>query len=389
MKKKYPIVACITLAFSLLLCSCYDYSDIESELIVAGIAFDIVESDTESPLYLVTAEVVTLNSSSSDGNHSALIRNTGITPLAAIRGMTACSSKKLYFGHCKLIVLSREISELGISSVLDIAFRDREIRPSINVVVTKGCRADELLSVSTVTNSIKSYEIVQTVKTVAEKYGTAASEDVNGILNSLYYGSGAAKVPYFTVRKDSENKTSYFLDGIALFSDDSLCGYIPSDNSVFCTLASGEFKKGTITCVLPCANTPFSFNITESSANIDLEKSDGGALLTIKIDLTVSFPELPDSICYNSVSDADIISEQIERYISDNVFCVVKDTIDRYGLDIFNFIPKLAVVYPRYLETFGDTRTFLKTLKIKTEISVSPSDSGLSGKNFNSENIDG
>ena len=90
-----------------LLCGCFDYSDIESELIVAGMAFDIAESENGEKLYLVTAEVVTLASQSEgtgSGSHSALDQNADKTPLAAIRGMMACSSKKLFFGHCKLIV---------------------------------------------------------------------------------------------------------------------------------------------------------------------------------------------------------------------------------------------------------------------------------------------
>ena len=383
-KRIFCAVFCV-LFFCGILCGCYDYSDIEIELIVAGMAFDITESENGEQLYLVTAEVVTLNSQSSgqgQGSHSALVQNADKTPLAAIRGIMACSSKKLFFGHCKLIVLSSQVAQKGIAPILDLVFRDREIRLSMDVIVARGCKAHELLSVSTVMSSIKSYEIVQTVKTVGKQYGTAPSVNVNELLNRIYNGSDSAKAPFFTVKKSTDGKDSYFLDGLAVFRHDELCGFVSSQNSSFCLLASGEFESGTMTCTLPASSFPFTFNITDSSTNIDLERTDGGAELTLKLDLTVSFTEIPDDLPFFSEKDTDLIVDQISKYISDNVFEVVKDTIDRYGTDIFRFLPKLLTVYPRYLSGFDSPKQFLRTLKLKVETNISAEDNGLSGGNF-------
>lgn len=375
----------------LLLCGCYDYSDIESELIVSGLAVDLTENEKGEQMYLVTAEVVVNGTDSDQGSSSKseIIQNADKTPLAAIKGIMEGASKKLFFGHCKLLVLSDSVAKQGISTVLDLVFRDRELRFSMNIAVARDCKAYELFSVSTAISSIKSYEIVQTVKTVSSAYGTASQININGLLNCIHNGSGAAKVPYFTVSKDYDGNDVYYLDGVAVFNGGRLSGFIPSHKSVFCILASGELSRGTITCTVPSSSFPFTFNIVKSSTDIDLKKMSGGGLLTLNIDLSVSFAEIPEDMPYFTSTDSDIIIGQISKYVSDNVFAVVKDTIDRYGADIFYFTPKLAVVYPKYLASFDSMEDFLRTLKIKVTTNVSLEDNGLSGGNFYSENENG
>lgn len=389
---KRIIFVLIPALFSILaLCGCYDYSDIESELIVSGLAFDLTEDKNGEPLYLVTAEVVVSGGSSDRGSSSKsqIIQNADKTPLAAVKGITECSSKKLFFGHCKLLVLSEDIAKQGVSTVLDLVFRDRELRFSMDVAVAKDCKAYELFTVSTAISSVKAYELSKTVRTVGEMYGTSSPVTVNGFLNDIYNGSGSVKVPCFTVAKNSEDKDIYYLDGGAVFNNDKLSGYIPSHKSIFCVIASGELERGTLTCFIQASSFPFTFNVTDSSVNIDLEKTRGGGTLTLNIDLSVSFAEIPEDMPYFSDTDADVIAGQISKYVSDNVFAVVKDTIERYGADIFNFTPKLAVFYPRYLSSFESMENFLRTLKLEVRTDVSVEDNGLSGGNFYTESENG
>lgn len=391
MLKRIICLASAVLFFMLTLCGCYDYSDIESELIVSGLAFDLAESKSGEQLYLVTAEVVVAGGSSDGGasSKSEIIQNADKTPLAAIKGMMKCSSKKLFFGHCKLLILSEEVAKNGISNILDLVFRDRELRFSMEIAVARDCYAYELFSVSNAMNTIKSYEIVRTVKAVEKMHGTAVSVSVNDLLNCIHNGSGAVKTPYFTIEKSVDGKDLYFLGGVAVLKKDSLYGYIPSQKSIFCSLASDEFNSGTVTCSIPSSSFPFTFNVVKSSTNIDLEKADGGGVLTFNIDLSVSFAEIPEDMPYFSYTDADSLVNQISRYVSDNVFAVVKDTFDRYGADIFNITPKLAVFYPRYLSSFENLEKFLRTLKIKVKTNVSVEENGLSGENFYSESENG
>lgn len=72
----------------------------------------------------------------------------GKTLFSAMRNLTQYASRKLYFAHNKVIVLSEDIARSGVTDVVDFFSRNHELRMRTWVVVTPG-KARDLIAAKT------------------------------------------------------------------------------------------------------------------------------------------------------------------------------------------------------------------------------------------------
>jgi len=318
------------------LTSC-DYSDFESELLVGGIAFDI----TENGEYEATAEIITANG---EQNESKIVSNVGKTPLAAIRGMISKSSKKLYFGHCKILTVSEDVAKSGIEDILGLVFRDREIRFSMNIAVSYGCKASDLLKTKPIADKIVSFGLTQTVSEAAEKVGSTPDIRIYQMINNISSESGMSCLPAFS--KDNGNIAS--LDGVAVFTGDKMTDYIQKEVFVFCMIASGRFNGGIITCDIDGKN--MTLNIIKSK----IERKTEGETVKITVKMKASFTESADKI---DGKEAERLERELGDFIAESVDTTVKNVLNDCG-NIFGFDENVTAS--------------------KTEVLIEMQDSGLS-----------
>ena len=67
--------------------------------------------------------------------------------------------KRLYWSHAKVVIICPELAEDGVLQVLDWFSRDSETRTDINILVSKGVTASEILMSHPISETVVSYEI--------------------------------------------------------------------------------------------------------------------------------------------------------------------------------------------------------------------------------------
>lgn len=356
---------------TIFLTSCSDSSDIESDVFASGLAID----RGEEKHYKVSAEILTTKSNGDTANiTSKVIDSEGDTILEAISGMVSETSKKLNFDHCSIIVLSSEIAKNDLTDVLDLAFRDTDLRLSMLTVIAKNCTAAELLKCDSTVNDIKAYEIAETVKINAENNPVPIYKLLNG-LNGL---EQSAITPAFTLKSLDGDKQVNMLEGMAIFKNQSFVGFGEPKQTQFTLMASGDFREGVITCYIPSHDQLMSVYILKCKRKLRTSTDGDFASATVNLDLEVDLPEIPTEITVKTEEQCTVIEKDISNYISQNIYAVITDTLNRYGSDIFGLSSKILAQNRDFCRRNSDRwDSVLRNMKIAVNCSVKIRNSGV------------
>lgn len=144
-KTKYFLILCILFTNLTLLSGCYDSRGIEELAYATALGLDI--SDNKS---LTLTLQFSIPSSSSDSGSSQASKTDSISVdcssiSSGIGLINSYISKEVYLAHCKVIVISEELAEQGISEYLDTLANNIEIRPDCNIIVSR-CTAKEFIN---------------------------------------------------------------------------------------------------------------------------------------------------------------------------------------------------------------------------------------------------
>lgn len=120
---------------------CWNYREVDDINIVAGTAIDKgIHKE-----YMISIEILESSIGKESPTTSKLIVAEGESIFDAVRNAIAISGKKLYWSHNKILILSKEVAQEGITEVIDWFLRDVETRSDVYILVSKGTSAKEIL----------------------------------------------------------------------------------------------------------------------------------------------------------------------------------------------------------------------------------------------------
>ncbi len=151
---------------------CLGSREINDMAIISGAGFD---RDPRTGQYQVSAEIVNKNASLSEGgSETEKIQASGLTVADAIQNCSFTDSRKAYWSHAKVFIISQDLArEQGIGSLLDYVIRNYKARLSIDLLVSDLPDAGSVLDLSTASTNIKAFDLEEMLKTDLESAGAA------------------------------------------------------------------------------------------------------------------------------------------------------------------------------------------------------------------------
>ena len=252
------------LAFSLfiiiglILSGCWNYREINSLSIVAGVA---IERDPTNGDYILYIEIVEPNRDShGQTTESKIVETRGKTIFDATRNVISTSGKRMFWNHAQIIIVSEDVAREGILDVIDWFYRDAEPRLTLQLLVAHGASAKDIITADSITDEIRSFEINEKLENAnsIERYpNTELYQIVDMIKSDVSY----AYVPSITIKKQEDTEVSE-ISGTAVFKEDKLQGFLDQENTKYFLFAINEIKGGLLV----------SKNIQDNpNANISLE----------------------------------------------------------------------------------------------------------------------
>lgn len=218
---------CIKIFFSLFLCfllftGCTGSRHLKDLFIVEGLGIDYYDNNLSVTLQGLKVNV----SNASDTPSGNMVVNTsasGTTVSYAINNITKAVSKRAFFGHNKIIVLSKELAQNDIKNYIDYFLRSEDSRADVAICVSNE-KAEFILESKENDANVPSENILFLINN-NEETGQSILVNENEFL--MLYEDKYSDI-YLPVIERKDDESTVKSAGIALFSDNRLA-YITND----------------------------------------------------------------------------------------------------------------------------------------------------------------
>jgi len=266
-------LALLGLAVSVLLSGCYDRIELNELAIGDLMAIDL----TEDGLLKVSVQFIVPSELTNPGGVGAgsglrdpfyVIDAVGETVPEAFSLLQAKVPRRLFTSHLRVIVLGEDLARAGIGPVFDALTRLRELRVSVDVIVTRGEGATLLraaprlgrLPVGALSNML--HQRIVPVRTIREVAIALASEGIDPFIPAV----GLA--PRIETELEAGTRAQEFeLMGVGIFRGDRLVGFAPLEYARGLAWLVNEAAFAVATIKWPPEDGPPSPRLEESDVS--------------------------------------------------------------------------------------------------------------------------
>jgi spore germination protein KC len=256
----------------ILLSGCWDRTEVNDLALIVGLGID----QTKDGQIMLTVEVIVpkaiggggqMMGGGGGGEGETIVKSgTGATVADAISNLQEKLSRRVFWGHTKVIVFGEKAAKAGIRQHLDFLGRNPQTRLRSNVLVSKGTAKSVLELIPPIEES--SSEVMRELSESQLLLRVTAKD----ALQMLSGDAGAAALPMVKILPPAKGKkelqTIAFIQRTAIFKKDKMIGDIDDQLTRGVLWLRNEIKqanvtitpkgeKGNITATLIRAHTEF------------------------------------------------------------------------------------------------------------------------------------
>ncbi len=316
------------------LAGCWNYREVTQLTIIAGVAVD----KTEEGEYLLTIEAVDLHKAGRESNlKSVLLETRGKSILDAARNSININYPKLYWGHATTVIISQEVAQDGLAEILDFLCRDAEPRLSMDLLISHGKTAKEILDANVLTAEIKSLEI-KDILDEEKSLSKVVPIQVYQFINALG-GDGISAIAACIDVTEQKGEKIIQLWGTALFSEDKLIGFIGQEETQSLCFVLNEVRGGVLVVELGPKEEDgkMTFEILKSKTEVKPSYTDGKLSLQVNIETSVALDEVGGQKSFDQERAVEELTKKCEEYLKNQTEGLIKKIQTQYGSDVFGF----------------------------------------------------
>ncbi len=222
----YKKLACAALILGLTFtaCSCGDYREVENEAYAVMIGIDKGETEKGH-----TYSIRMMNEKSN------IITSTGQSLGSVINDVSQTSSRKLSLKNLRILAISSELANDGISQFIEPIVEDTGTKNSIMLAICSES-AEKFIS-------FKRFDDMQEIELTVDNTQQSnmyEPRSISSVYNSIHSSGKDASAPYVINGKDKDEEDK--ISGTALFVGEKLAGVIDGDETAVIKAVSGTLK---------------------------------------------------------------------------------------------------------------------------------------------------
>lgn len=367
---KRAIVVFNVLVNIFLLTGCWNYVEIDEQINVSGFAIDVGENGKK---YHFSAEIIMASLEEKGPLNSNVIETDADTVFEAIRNLLTLTSKRLYFGHCKTMVIGEGVAKHGIKEILDLPVRNHELRTTIDIVISKGCKAKEILLTEAVVTTIIAYRINDILKNSKAAVGESPFFKTYLVYNNVQAEGVATVIPALEIRNIEDKKVAKLL-GVGVFKEDKLVGFLDEIQTKQLSFINNKIKSGLLTTEsLNDKNKSMSYEIYKSKTKTKISFDNNEITVNINVKTYVNIGEAETKADYSDPKEVDKARENLQRNMEKDLNNLIKVAQKDFECDIFGIGNKINKNYPnkwhKYKENWEETFQKIK-FNVKSEVRI-------------------
>ncbi|NOH16498.1 Ger(x)C family spore germination protein [Clostridium cochlearium] len=375
---KNKIIVFFMIVFPIIsFCGCWDYSEVDDFKHVAGIAID---KDKYKDEYILTIEVLDAFIGSKQLK-SKIVQSRGKTIHTAFRDAIKKTGDILKLSHARVVIVSKDIAEEGIVSVIDLINRDAEVRNDMWIMVSTENLASEILTKPKNEDEIISYDIEHSIKN-NNKIGKYIGVETFKLIDILSCEGISPTLPM--IKLGSQNhEVGFELYGTAIFNGEKMIGQLTEQETMMLQLFNGKDLKFVFPIQIN-EDAVISFEILKSKRNIKVNLKEDKICMDTYIHIDAVISELATSgVNYINKDERNNLKKLSEKLVKNNCHLLIEKLQKQYKSDVIGFGRELKKKKPEeWKKVSSNWDEVFEFLEVNIFVNIDIKYSGLTDKNI-------
>lgn len=388
----------ITLLLTVLQCGCWNRIELNELSIVSATAVDIKKNGKwEISYQLVIPQAISATTGVSTSGAPVYVFSTeGESMRGAINVTSRELSRKLYFPHNLVVVVSEKAAKAGIDPLLDVYLRNPDSRETVTVFLARG-RARRMLEQLVPMEKIPAAAVLHMVQNETKNGSSMQAMTVFQVMQDLLGPSHATGIPSLTISgsgklydsldqmKKTFADTKIKLGQIGIIKENKLTGWLSEQESLGTLWLSGKAKNTTIS--FSCndkGKRSSSFRVTKASTKTTPQAAGGKIRMHVNVKASGTLTEYQ---CADDLSKPTSITK-VEQAISEELKRVTRKSwkaLQNHHADIVGFGTLMHEKYPQYWKSLAPSwNDRLDNVELDLRVSVKVNRVGMSSNSFES-----
>ncbi|MGG3888865.1 Ger(x)C family spore germination protein [Metabacillus fastidiosus] len=359
MKRKIVIFA-IFIILLVLLAGCWNRREMNELAIAVGLGID-----RQDDQYLVTVQIVNpgeIAAQKGGGRATPVLiyQETGDTVMEAFRRLTTVAPRKIYTAHLRMVIIGEKLAEEGFGETLDLLSRSREMRTDYYIAVAKDLKAENVLKVLTSLEDIPANQLFSSLETSEKAWAPTTSVTLDELIPDIVSKGKEANLTGIKIRgnvqegetsenvKQIEAPTKLQYEGIAVFKNDRLIGWLDEDESKGLNYSLGKVKSTIVDITCPNEGK-IGIEIIRTKADVETKVKNGRltGMIRVEAEGNIADVECRKAELAKTVTIHDF-EKKGEESIKEKIEAVINASQQKYKADIIGFGEALQLSNPVY-----------------------------------------
>jgi spore germination protein KC len=384
MKKWFMIISILIMSLPIL-CACWNQKELTDLAFVMALGIDRGDDD----LYHVSFQLVNPGNVSAgqgggggQGLPIAVYKSKGRTLTEAARNATKKVSRRLYYAHTNLVVVSEEVARDRnlLLNLLDAFARDPEFRTTTEFLIARDSTAEEIVTTLTILDKLPVSKITKELKATEAMLGENVSVSIDDIIDGIV-GSGKEPIVngYRLVGNKEEAKKATNLqqttteallaaDGLAVIKDGGLIDWIESTKARGVIWVLDKAKSTNITIRWKGKKNALSMVPIRSKTKVSTSFKNGKPVINIKLENEGWVSEANTAIDLMDPKVIGKIEKLVEKEIKKEIQASVKEA-QKLKCDIFGFGESVHKANPKLWKKLkGNWNDYFADLDVNVKV---------------------
>jgi len=321
----------------------------------------------------------------------------GDTLFEAIRKMSTKTSRRLFFSHTQMLIISEKMARKGIYPLVDLIERNPDIRTDISVIVTRGVRAEDMLQLTTQMESIPVNQFREMVEVNQSAYASGYVVLVKELTRLLGRGKQQAVLPSIRIEGNADDghsndnvnnipaKAIPVLSTMAVFREGKLIDYLKPSDSRGLSWLQNKVESTVIKLGCPDTEGDLIVEVQDTATVYKVKQGpDGNPIIQVHISVVGGIQEI---MCHGvSISDEKVlvtIGKMTSKAIEEEVAGTINSVQKKFRSDILGWGKEVYFQKPNiWRKIEGDWEDIFPQVKSKVICSTTITGSGVRGESI-------
>ncbi|MCQ6275568.1 Ger(x)C family spore germination protein [Bacillus sp. V3B] len=331
---------------TLFLTGCWDRVEINDIGLVMATGLDLTDDgELELSVQMAIPKAMGVGQGSSGGQGggeqpTTVEKVTGRTVFDAMSKLQASVSRRIFWGHNRVIIIGEKLAEDGMQRHIDFFARHPGPRLRAYVFVSKGKATDVLKVVPDFDNS--SAEVAREIA----NFQIGMSMTLKELLEMLSGESGAAVLPWIEVEKEEQGKGGLKVNGTAVFKKDKMIGRIDEEVTRGILWLRDEIQLAAVVIEPEEAEGQISFNLLRSRTELIPKIENDRWKMIIKVTTEDDIVENETKLNVMNPKIVNTLQKQMEKRIEARICLALEKVQKKMNVDIVGFADTFHRVFP-------------------------------------------